>query len=298
MHAARSDVHEVEVQALDADLVRVDEEIAKIEAKPDALLDLVGSLAKERLLQKDAEFAAQQSALALRRADLYKQREQAAGAVLPIASVRAMCELVRRRMEGNPPFEERREIVHLLLTKIVATKERYHLYCMLPALDEALNAEGDDGAPDAIASTTVLYCCRTSQLNQLGQVVVGLGSLMPAPDGVQEHADERPDECSLHPSRADRGQGLEPARDAARREGIIATAQAPGMRRALVAAAWAEGECGRSYRRFTVHGGLLPFLCSTPLCSMARALPPDRLAVTRWVCPSSRLLPAAAAPPS
>jgi hypothetical protein len=124
--------------------------------------------------------------------------------------------------------------------------------------------------------------------------MAGLGSPMAAPDGVQDHADERPDERSLHPSRADRGQGREPARDAVRREGIIATAQATGIRRALVAAAWAEGECGRSYRRFTVHGGLLPFLCSTSLCSMARALPPDRLVATRWMCTSSRLLPAAA----
>jgi hypothetical protein len=157
-YAALSNAHESEVQALDADLARMDEEIAKIEAKRHALLDLVGSLAKERLLQKDAEFAAQQSTLALRRADLQKQSEQVAGTVLPIASVRAMCDLVGRRMDGNPPFEERREIMRLLVTKIIVTKERYRLYCVLPGLDEALDEDDEEGVDGAIASTTVLRC--------------------------------------------------------------------------------------------------------------------------------------------
>jgi site-specific DNA recombinase len=140
-HAALSGAHEGEVRALDADLARLDEEIAALEAKRAALLDLVGALAKDRLLQKDAEFAAQQSTLALRRADLLRQRAQLAGAVLPIGSVRALCDLVRRRMEGDLSFEERVEIVRLLVDRIVVTKERYRLHCVLPGLDED-EAEG------------------------------------------------------------------------------------------------------------------------------------------------------------
>ena len=207
----------------------------------------------------------------------------AAGVCKLAANGRALC-IYCRRWGGRNRSHLRVKVPRVFLHPNQAAGQHQRARARVPAC----------GSPVSLYAPRALPAAESPWIYPWG----GSRSPMPAPDGVPDHADERPDKRSLHPCGANRGQSLEPARDAVRREGIIATAQAAGIRRALVAAVRAEGECGKSYRRVTVHGGLLPFLCSTSLCSMARALPPDRLVATQRVCPSSRLLPAAAAPPS
>jgi len=158
-YAELSDAHAGEVRALDADIARLDADIAALETKRNALLDLVGSLDKARLVQKDAEFAAQQGALGQRRAELAGRRDQATAAVRPIASVRALCERVRERMRDTT-FEQRRTLVRLLIDKVVVTKAQYLVFCVLPISDE--EDVGDDGAIGPTTRSCCTWCSRTT----------------------------------------------------------------------------------------------------------------------------------------
>jgi len=155
--AELSDLHEDEVRTLDADLARLDAAIATLDTKRSALLDLVGSMDKARLVQKDTEFAGQQAALTQRRAAVLAQRTGAMASIQPIASVRAMCARLHDLMRETT-FEQRRVLVRLLITKIVVTKEQYLVHCVLPVSDE-----DDMDNTGAIALTTGSRCTLCSK---------------------------------------------------------------------------------------------------------------------------------------
>ena len=156
-----SGTHEDDVRALDADLTRLDADLTTLDTKRAALLDLVGSMDKARILQKDAEFANQQDALTARRRTLLAQRERVAGTIQPVASIRLMCAHLSERMRDTT-FEQRRVLVQLLITKIVVTKERYLVECVLPAHDEAGDSADDSadaGADNRAIGPTTASCC-------------------------------------------------------------------------------------------------------------------------------------------
>jgi len=151
-HAALADESSIEATTLDAELTSVDSEIKRIDTVRNQLLNLhlEGSLDKARWQQKDTELSTKQEILETQRVAKADQRNRAVANILPMESVREACATLRECME-NATFDTRQQIVRLLVTKVVATRERYRVEGCLPALTQVL-ADKESAIAGAAAS--------------------------------------------------------------------------------------------------------------------------------------------------
>jgi len=141
-------------QEMDAQITRLDKEMAKQDAKQAALLDLYldKGVSREQYTAKVAAMETQQQELRTQIAALEARRDTARDKMLPVSEIEAACAWVARGIDALT-FEERQHIVRSLCTRVIATKDSVSIEGYLPALNMTIDTAY--GAKDTIATTSL-----------------------------------------------------------------------------------------------------------------------------------------------
>jgi len=128
-----------------ADVRRLEATLAEIDAKQRALLDYVGLWKREQIEEKYAGLAQQEQELRARLAALRAEQDAAEAGTIPVEDIKAACARIADGLDKTT-FEERQQIVRLLLTRVTATRTHYVVEGVLPIPASLAAEDGADGA--------------------------------------------------------------------------------------------------------------------------------------------------------
>ncbi len=157
---ALADADSARAQERAADVRRLETTLADINAKQRALLDYVGLWKKEQIEEKYSELVQQEQGLRERLAALRAEQDAAEAGTIPVDDIKAACARIAEGLDKTT-FEERQQIVRLLLTRVTATRTHYVIEGVLPIPASMAVEDGGD---------------RTTSTYKTGFVSMDLGS--------------------------------------------------------------------------------------------------------------------------